>query len=951
MEKTIGTYEDLQNDQIIYFVYSSEGRHRIIRYKVGDVTTSVVLEWDGFGWAEDTLITGVGMVGDILIWCEGLDREIRSLNITKKAEYDAVKATAPNFLNLIKQPPLLPLSASRAVSAKTGPNLILDHSFVFSYRYVYADGEISVLAPHSEPVYLPYNGEGGDNLKEIQVTQTGTSLAVPPLVNKIEFLAKRDEETVWYSIKSVEVTADKPFVHDYAFRFDNSSLGNAIAEDDALRLYDAIWPAKTLTVARNRVFYANFAEGYDGMGDAEMLITLATAATSAGQRIFKSNNSDRFGVVYYDTQGRNMGVISKPEWQANTIPSVQKTTGTNFTEAQIALTLSPPAWAKYWRLVKSRNPIYDFFIQGYGFVVAKQIVEPDDTTQTALFVHRIDTKAGPEREEAVILEMFIDISSLLERNIGYVYETGDRLNVYYGQLQDDFERYLSDVKIIEQQGSLLKIGLTPELMPRDPFLVSSGYNSDKGIRFEIFRQNSSSTETVFFETSHGGEITADLTIDLTIKGDAWLIPNTKKNPDKYLSYETANSNGSVSYNGEDAVFFPWMEAMSPWDRYYSKWSKDLGRISTVLPDNLRKRIYKSTSERFSNKFISGSQVNGLSSFEGLNEKDLPMENGPIQGLRLASNAQAEGTVLLAIMQNETESQYLGEAQWRDTQGRTTSAISDSVIGSTNTLRGGHGTINPESIAYHDGRVYFWDATKGEVVRYSADGLTPLARLTKMGAFFREVSRKQLALDNQVRVQGGYDAEMDEYLLTFQEIRFGSTVLFAGFTVAYSEKVKGFVRYSFQPEFFCKSNTRLLSFLNGQLYLHGGNSLANNFYGEQYTSQIRFLSNQQKDQPKVWQAVSVEGEELWVPTEISNDKGQLTRMKPEWFENLEGVHYGAIRRDLNSKGFDNPVRALNNGDELRSQFLEVLIETDSTNEARLDAMNVHYIASSGHSTIQ
>src|SRR5690606_25753512 len=133
-----------------------------------------------------------------------------------------------------------------------------------------------------------------------------------------------------------------------------------------------------------------------------------------------------------------------------------------------------------------------------------------------------------------------------------------------------------------------------------------------------------------------------------------------------------------------------------------------GRISTVLPTNLRKKIHKPTYVRFSNKYLPGTQVNGISSFEGLNEKDLPQENGPINSLVLASNAQAEGTVLLALMQNETESQYLNEAQWRDTQGRTTSAISDAVIGATNTLRGGYGTVNPESVIHQDGRVYFWD---------------------------------------------------------------------------------------------------------------------------------------------------------------------------------------------------------------------------------------------------
>lgn len=948
MEKTIGAYEDLQHDQDIYFVYSSEDRHRILSYKVGEAGSTLILEWSGFNWSADTQITGVAMVGDILVWCEGLDREIRSLNITKRVLYNRIKQTDAAFINLIKRPPLQSLLAVRAASSKTGPNLISEHSFTFSYRYIYEDGEVSVLAPYTDPVPLTYKGESQDTLKKIAVSIF--SPEIPPLVRKVEFLVRRNQETVWYSIKTVDVSPTAT----YSLDFDNSFTGNAIAEDDALRPYDAIWPAKNLTIARNRLVIGNYAEGFDGAGDAALTISLQTAPPSAGQRIFKSNSSVRLGIVYYDEYGRNIGVITKPEWQINTPATLHKSSQNNYTGAQVSLQLTPPAWAKHWRLVKTPDMAYGFFLQGFGFVVLEQEIFGGDVSSSvkvqAQVIGRI-AGVGGASELATVKNMFIDISSLLDRNIGYVFEEGDRISVYYTRQGETAERYISELPIMEQQGSLLKIPLTNELIHKT-IGGTNDYNMANGLRFEISKPNSV-TESMFYETSIGGKIVdAQGTTLHTLLGDVILHPSAAKNPKTYREYEVNTRTGSITINDPTGNIAPWLEAMSPWDKFYGRWMQNLGRVAVVLPDNLRKKVYKPTYERFSNKYIAGTQINGIASFEGMNEKELPMENGAINKLQLASNNQAEGTVLLAIMQNETESQYLGEAQWRDTQGRTTSAISDSVIGSTNTLRGGFGTINPESVVPQDGRVWWWDATKGEVIRYSADGLTPLARIFKMQKFFREVSRKQLSLGSRVKVYGGYNPETQEYVMTFSEVKAGGEVLFQGFTIAFSERIQGFSTfYSFQPEFYCKSNTRFVSFLDGKLYLHGENAVHNNFYGEQYPSSVRFVSSINPHQVKIWQSVAVEGEELWVPKELTNGKGQSSYMKADWFKNREGVFYGAIRRDVNSGGFKNSVKALNNGNVLRGQYLEVLIENETENEARLDFVNVSFIESSGHSEIQ
>lgn len=964
MDKVIGTYEDLQHDEVIYFVYSDSAIHRIMRYKVGDARTTLVLEWEGLDFQEEEKITGIGVVDDLLFWTDGRN-ELRQINMTRRALYDTLKDTDPHFANLIKRPPLIAPVADKVTTASTtSPNHIHDDTYQFTYRYVYPDEEKSVFAPFSTVVPFEYQGANADTRQKISV---GLPVGTPPvngLVKQIEFAVKRGSLNGLYIIKRFPISENPNAL--YLFDFDNSYVGEIVADDEASRLFDNIpVTSKALTVARNRVFVGNYAEGYDNMGTADISLALVMNSREYGRRLWKSNSNVRFGVAYYDYAGRTMGVISKPEWGI-TFPDFNPHDTTNVpTAVTVTLEMEKPAWATSWQLVRSENLKYSFYLQGYGIPIYRQDIH--NTTLDLQFISNIGGGLGPTPDYATVKELFIDIYSLADRSVGYTFEQGDMVNITFGQTDNQGNispKKLFNIPILGQEGSLLKIPVTTNIL--------TFYHHYHGLVYEIFRTHKQENADKFYETGQGGIFSSNTQTEvITITGDSWLTENTLKNPMTRSSFELPEQSGRIDYEDEDIiVYFPFLEAMSPWDRYYAKWAVSLGRPNAILPPNLAKRVYKPNFERFSNKYLSGTQVNGLNSFEAFNEKELPRENGPIQFLQLASNTQSEGSVLVAGMQNEAESQYLGEVQFRDTQGQTTVAISDQVIGSTNTLRGGFGTINPESRAYHNGRIYWWDATKAEVVRYSVDGLTPLATQHNMREFFREVSRRQLALGNRVKVYGGYYPEREEYVLTFGEVRdfisphlpggvsiltvpIEEQVVFESFTIAFSERIQGFSTfYSFKPEYYAKSNTRFISFLEGKLYVHGGaNAIPNNFYGVQYTSQVRAVYNQNPDLVKVWQGTMVEAQQQWVAKEITNEKEQESRISPLWYENREGVHYAPIKRNVNSKGFTDEVRALHNGDVMRSQWLEVLFENNSLQRTRLDAIALSYIESLGHTELR
>lgn len=968
MDKTIGTFEDLQHDQVINFVYSDD-MHRIMRSKVDDARASLVLEWNGLDFREDEKITGIGVVDDLLTWTNGRG-EIKQINMTRRLFYDTIKDTDPFFANLIKRPPLVAALADKKTEASSlAPNYIHDDTFQITYRYVYLDEEKSVFAPYSAVVTFEYQGQNRDTKQKINVH---LPIGFPPinsLVKRVEFAVKRATQTGLYIIKKFDlpVTGNPLFSFDY----DNSYTGEIVPDEEATRLFDNVpLDAKALTVARNRIFVANYAEGYDDLGTVNMTITPVMGLREYGRPLWKSNSTTRFGIEFVDYAGRSMGVVSQPEWG---ITFGDFDPGENIQVplvATVQLNFSRPPWARAWHLVRTENLKYSFFLQGLGHIIYR--IKIKDTTYDLQF---------PALNETINITneaLFVEIGSLDKRNVGYVFEKGDMINIAYTKfnVNPPFERLgtrkFNNVPILGQQGNFLEIPLNTGFFN----LEDTAYNATDAMIFEIFRPHQRTNADKFYRTPYSGVMgdETEFTETVTVPGDAWLIENKQKN---FRKYDRINDQGidiHLEWNTDTwIVKYPWMEAMSPFDAHYDKWAVSLGQPTAILPTNLQKRVEKPNFERFSNKYLSGTQVNGLTSFEAFNEKELPRENGPIQKILLASNTQSEGSVMLAIAQNETESQYIGEVQFKDTQGQTTVAISDQVIGSTNTLRGGFGTLNPESVAHHNGRIYFWDVTKGEPVRYSADGLTPLATQHNMRDFFREVARKQQALGDRVKVYGGYYPEKDEYVLTFETLRGGvvpfsfpqednfaimtvpiqTGILFQGFTVAFSESVKGFSTfYSFQPEFYAKSNTRFFSFVEGKFYLHGGRTaLHNNFYGTQYVSKVRPVYNQQPDSPKIWHSTVVEGKEKWVATEIKNELGQASRISPNWYEKREGVFYAPIKRDLNSKGFVEPGRALNNGNVMRSQWLEVLFENNATLQTRLDRIALTYIESMGHTEIR
>jgi len=169
--------------------------------------------------------------------------------------------------------------------------------------------------------------------------------------------------------------------------------------------------------------------------------------------------------------------------------------------------------------------------------------------------------------------------------------------------------------------------------------------------------------------------------------------------------------------------------------------------------------------------------------------------------------------------------------------------------------------------------------------------------------------------------------------------------FSGVTLAYSRKLKGWVTYfSFLPEMYGRLRNQVASFKDGQLWLHDKSDVANNFYGTNYPSELRFVLN--KDYPKVKSPLSVwyRGLGKWGAIVRYAPNNMETEMIPSSFRLQENGYSASVTRDRNDPRFTDPQQAWVNGQEIRGDAVEIELYNNDLSQARIDSQKSVYLYS-------
>jgi hypothetical protein len=115
------------------------------------------------------------------------------------------------------------------------------------------------------------------------------------------------------------------------------------------------------------------------------------------------------------------------------------------------------------------------------------------------------------------------------------------------------------------------------------------------------------------------------------------------------------------------------------------------------------------------------------------------------------------------------------------------------------------------------------------------------------------------------------------------------------TVSYSQNSKGWPSfYSYIPEYMIGMNNFFYTFQGGNLYQHNVNEKRNNYYGEQYNSQITSVFNQNPLENKIYKTLNLESNDAW-ESYLETDIQINGFMEDGWFEKKEGAWFAYLRQ--------------------------------------------------------
>jgi hypothetical protein len=648
----------------------------------------------------------------------------------------------------------------------------------------------------------------------------------------------------------------------------------------------------------------------------------ATASTGsgaqslAGTRAFKSNGTYRIATWFFDRYRRKCGVVYR---EANKLTTPDRSYAQTVYNTGIAWALDNtgaadeiPAWAYYYAVGRTHCLTTRHFLQGRAAALA-YVEKEDDGTLTYL-----PTDAYATTHYALA----IDLTALVGFGLGYAYQDGDLVNLYF-QTGPAEKHTLS---VIGQDGKWLLVQL----------LDAGTLAASVTPLVEIYTPYRAGVDEFFYEVGQIYAVQNPATPERT-----YSVTSGTLNGDVYLLQRTV---------GADNYF---VEAMSPNDKRWTEWHSDLGWPNVI--DRVG-QVHKTTSLSWSETLVPGTRTRGLSAFNALDEKTLPLECGALRKLQLTSKIAGEpGVVLLALCEGDAVSLYMGEQQLVGAAGNAFVAQSAEVIGTFNVLKGGYGTRNPESVAAYRGLVFWYDVRSAKLVQYSANGLFPISnyRLTRFFKRFTEqynamTSGEISALGSRPFVLLQVDPAHDELLVVLPTLLAtppkgylpdypataypfdlwdgrGKTLVFR-----LSEEPNFWQgSYSMTPEGWATVGSTLYSFKNGSLYGHNSTESQNEFYGETHKSKVMLVSNALPSVPKTYHNLVLEASQAPAFTYLySKDPYEQCSdlVEGDWSES-EGLWQAPLYRNKLVPQPNGTVAqtGLLTGERLRSRTMLVLME--------------------------
>lgn len=362
--------------------------------------------------------------------------------------------------------------------------------------------------------------------------------------------------------------------------------------------------------------------------------------------------------------------------------------------------------------------------------------------------------------------------------------------------------------------------------------------------------------------------------------DTWIVSMTPYTNDITGTYINQNTDNSNDYG----------------------WVKGNCRPSIASVEKQTQKKY-TTGLRWSLPYTQNTTLNSLNSFNLTDTKALPLENGAITKLELATDVAREGGVVLAGMEFNNMSLYIGKSMITQTDGNPILATTNDFIGAMQVLAGNLGTTHTDSVRKFQNLVFGFDVNKGEVWQYSQAGCNSITDTrSKMFKYFKKKGQQFLPYkyDKNYKIVSFINTYRREYVICFPAIS-GVT---PAETVAYNFELNAWVSYyDYYPDAVNYIGNRVLAYKNGMWEHESGNNF-NVIYGTTYEAYIKSVINQEPTEQKTYLSHHSLGDLMYADefrTTKSNYDDQFCYMKPIDYEKHDGFKSAGLWMNRNVGG--------------------------------------------------
>jgi len=302
-----------------------------------------------------------------------------------------------------------------------------------------------------------------------------------------------------------------------------------------------------------------------------------------------------------------------------------------------------------------------------------------------------------------------------------------------------------------------------------------------------------------------------------------------------------------------------------------------------------KEITRIADITWSDLYNDDSSFNGLNWFNLSNANFilLDIENGSIQRI------DNDNGNLLCLQESAIGTLPYNKEVIFSATGESVISVANNVLDARSWRSyadGEHGiSKNPESYVKREGRKYFTDQQRGNIIQVGNDGLTTINQ------FGLEYETSNIMAQNKTAsLVAAYDFKHKEYVVYIPS---------QNKCLAYKPTRNGFPNYFlFEPDFMINANNEFYAWKNGIMHKMNTTSVYNNFFGQQSLSKIKFFENAEPTTKKTWKNIALQSNKPWSAALQTNlTSNQILESD---FYKFEDYFHAAIRGNTNSNTESN-----------------------------------------------